>query len=101
MLREAPASAGQAAVKTPATFLQAFVKSLSPAKGATYAPFVSAGSTRQRILFVEDEASIYEPLTRTLTRAGYEPVLARTVAEAYALARSARPDLVLLDLGLP
>jgi DNA-binding response OmpR family regulator len=62
---------------------------------------VSADQGRHRILFVEDEPSIYEPFSRALTRAGYEPLLARTVAEARELARTARPDLVLLDLGLP
>jgi two-component system response regulator RegX3 len=62
---------------------------------------VSADQGRSRILFVEDEPSIYEPFSRALTRAGYEPLLARSAAEAYALARTARPDLVLLDLGLP
>ena len=56
---------------------------------------------RHRILFVEDEPSIYEPLARALTRAGYEPLLARTATEAFEAARRARPDLVLLDLGLP
>ena len=101
MLPGASASAGQAPVKSPATFRQGFVKSLSRGKGSTYAPPVSAAAARQRILFVEDEPSIYEPLTRTLARAGYDAVLARTVAEAYALARTVRPDLVLLDLGLP
>jgi two-component system, OmpR family, response regulator RegX3 len=62
---------------------------------------VSGDSVRHRILFVEDEPSIYEPLSRALTRAGYEPLLARTAAEAFEVARRARPDLVLLDLGLP
>jgi two-component system, OmpR family, response regulator RegX3 len=55
----------------------------------------------QRILFVEDEPSIYESFSRTLARAGFEPVLAHTANEALELAGRVQPSLVLLDLGLP
>jgi two-component system response regulator RegX3 len=54
-----------------------------------------------RILFVEDEASIAEPFSRALRRAGFDPVSARTGREALALAERSEPDLVLLDLALP
>jgi DNA-binding response OmpR family regulator len=54
-----------------------------------------------RILFVEDEPSISDPFARALSRAGFEPVTARTGREALALARRVDPDLVLLDLNLP
>jgi DNA-binding response OmpR family regulator len=54
-----------------------------------------------RILLVEDEASIAEPFAKLLRREGFEPVLAATAADALDLARSAEPDLVLLDLMLP
>ena len=53
------------------------------------------------ILFVEDEAAIYEPTSRALQRNGFEPVVARTAAEALRLAEQMEPDLVLLDLTLP
>src|SRR4051794_38562315 len=56
---------------------------------------------RPRILFVEDEASIAEPFASALRREGFEPVLARTAAEALARAEQQAPDLVLLDLNLP
>ena len=36
----------------------------------------------RRILFVEDEAAIFEPFSRALLRNGFEPVVARTAAEA-------------------
>jgi two-component system response regulator RegX3 len=55
----------------------------------------------RRILFVEDEASIYEPFSKALRRSGYDPVVARTVAEGLELAERVDPDLVLLDLNLP
>ena len=54
-----------------------------------------------RILFVEDEASISEPFSGALRRAGFEPTVAATAGDALALAGQVRPDLVLLDLNLP
>ncbi len=55
----------------------------------------------RRILFVEDEAAIYEPFSKALRRNGFEPVIARTAAEAVSSAGQMEPDLVLLDLNLP
>ena len=55
----------------------------------------------RRILFVEDEASIFEPFSKALRRNGYDPVIAQTVAEGLELAERVDPDLVLLDLNLP
>jgi DNA-binding response OmpR family regulator len=53
------------------------------------------------VLFVEDERSILEPFSRALAREGFEPVPARTVAEALERAAEAPPDVVLLDVMLP
>src|SRR4051812_17571060 len=61
----------------------------------------AASRAHARILFVEDEPSISDPFSKALTRAGFEPVLARTGREALALADRMQPDLVLLDLNLP
>jgi two-component system, OmpR family, response regulator RegX3 len=62
---------------------------------------VSTNVTRPRILLVEDEESISEPFSRALLREGFEPVIAKTVAEALDLASKVQPELVLLDLMLP
>ncbi len=56
---------------------------------------------RTRILYVEDEPSILEPMTKALERAGFEALTARTAAEALALDERMQPDLLLLDLALP
>ncbi len=58
-------------------------------------------ATETRILLVEDEASISEPLCSALEREGFVPVVARTAAEALELADRAEPDAILLDLMLP
>ncbi|HEU0067539.1 MAG TPA: response regulator transcription factor [Sphingomonas sp.] len=54
-----------------------------------------------RVLIVDDEMPIRRLLRATLERAGYDTVEAADGASALALAASARPAAVLLDLGLP
>jgi DNA-binding response OmpR family regulator len=56
---------------------------------------------KPRVLFVEDEASIYEPFSKALAREGFEPVVARTAARALELAEEREFAIVLLDLTLP
>lgn len=54
-----------------------------------------------RILIVDDLAANRIVQQARLAAAFYEPLLAEDGASCLALARDARPDLVLLDLGLP
>lgn len=56
---------------------------------------------RPRILIVEDETSIAEPLAHTLDREGFEVTVHGTLADARAELDRQAPDLVLLDLMLP
>jgi two-component system, OmpR family, response regulator RegX3 len=58
-------------------------------------------TAKRTVLLVEDEESITAPLAEALSREGFEPLVAGTVAEALELAGSRTPDLVLLDLMLP
>ncbi len=55
----------------------------------------------RKILFVEDEAAIFEPFSKALERNGFEPVIAQTASDALDLAARIDPDLILLDLNLP
>jgi DNA-binding response OmpR family regulator len=55
----------------------------------------------KRILVVEDDATIRDTLGFNLKKEGYQVSIARDGAEALTQVRSARPDLVLLDLMLP
>lgn len=52
-----------------------------------------------RVLVVEDDPSIVEPLADGLRLQGYEPVITTSGQQAVDLARAS--DVVLLDLGLP
>jgi two-component system, OmpR family, response regulator RegX3 len=56
---------------------------------------------RRRILLIEDEESISEPLERALGREGFDVTVAATAAEGRERFRDDRPDLVLLDVMLP
>ena len=53
------------------------------------------------ILLVEDNEPSRDALSRRLTRRGYHVVPAVDGAQAVALAQSAKPNLILMDLGLP
>jgi len=55
----------------------------------------------KRILLVEDNTDLAGGIRYNLEREGYEVLLAETGVEGIDLARSARPDLVILDLMLP
>jgi two-component system, OmpR family, response regulator RegX3 len=56
---------------------------------------------RRTILLVEDEESITTPLAEALERDGFHAEVAHTVADGLAKGKAVRPDLVLLDIGLP
>ena len=53
------------------------------------------------ILVVEDNEASRDALARRLERRGYRVVMAVDGQQAVAVARSAKPDLILMDLGLP
>src|SRR6478672_5941061 len=54
-----------------------------------------------RILVVDDEVEIMRALQRSLTAFGYEVFTASSGEEALVEVARHRPDLILLDLGLP
>lgn len=56
---------------------------------------------RAKVLVVDDEPQIRTLLKATLARAGYEVVEASNAREAISAKSIDKPDLVLLDLGLP
>src|SRR6266545_5064820 len=53
------------------------------------------------VLVVDDEPQIVRIASDYLQHAGFAVISARDGAEALTLARARRPDLVVLDLGLP
>ena len=56
---------------------------------------------RKKILLVEDNASLLDILVQFVKRAGYQPLVADTGSAALGWVSATRPDLILLDLGLP
>jgi CheY-like chemotaxis protein len=54
-----------------------------------------------KILLVEDNEMNRDMLSRRLIKKGYEIMIAEDGAQGVALARSERPDLILMDMSLP
>jgi putative nucleotidyltransferase with HDIG domain len=55
----------------------------------------------KKILVVDDMAIFREPIATALRLSGYETLSAASGPEALELARSKRPDLILLDIAMP
>lgn len=55
----------------------------------------------EKILVVDDEISLQETLAYNLTREGYQVEVAGDGNQALHLARTSKPDLVILDVMLP
>jgi signal transduction histidine kinase len=56
---------------------------------------------RRRVLIVDDNVDTAQGLSRLLTRAGHDTVLAQDGTQALARAREQPPEAILLDIGLP
>ena len=54
-----------------------------------------------RVLLVEDDLAIAQPLARALEREGHDVQVAAEGKAALAQVRAGNQDLVVLDLGLP
>ena len=55
----------------------------------------------KHVVLIEDEASISEPLSDALKAEGFDVTVASTGGDGIRVVASDRPDLVLLDIGLP
>jgi two-component system, OmpR family, response regulator RegX3 len=62
---------------------------------------VTISSVKTRVLVVEDESAISEPLSGHLAREGFEPDVAASLGEARDALQRNPPDLILLDVMLP
>lgn len=56
---------------------------------------------KKKILIVEDEATLQKALTEFLTAEGFEVLSALDGEKGLELAKSGKPDLVILDIILP
>ena len=56
---------------------------------------------KTRVLVIDDEPQILRALRINLSVRGYEVLTAATGTEALKLAAERRPDVIVLDLGLP
>jgi two-component system, cell cycle response regulator DivK len=54
-----------------------------------------------KILIVEDNEDNWQILSRRLRRRGYDVVIARDGKQGLTMAKSDKPDLILMDMNLP
>jgi len=64
-------------------------------------PTIRAAARRRRVLVVDDNVDSAESLAVLIQMAGHEVQMAHDGPSALALAREYRPEIVLLDIGLP
>src|SRR5215475_587042 len=88
--------AGTRAGELPLPFCGAHSPSLHRATRA-----IRRGNPMTKILLVEDNEMNRDMLSRRLARAGYKVFIAEDGARGVAMAMSASPDLILMDMSLP
>jgi CheY-like chemotaxis protein len=64
-------------------------------------PVPARETQRPTILLIDDDDTLTEALSYRLTGQGYQTLITRSGRRGLQMARSERPDLVLLDLRLP
>jgi len=84
-----------------AVFEAAIPLATLPAAAARNQPAPASPERRRRILLVEDNADIRESLRMVLDLWGHEVMLAASGDEGLAMALRERPDVALIDIGLP
>ena len=57
--------------------------------------------TNKKILLVDDDKDLLRGMTFTLRASGFEVVNAQDAITAISTVRETRPDLIVLDIGLP
>ncbi|MBV8816858.1 MAG: response regulator [Acidobacteriaceae bacterium] len=58
-------------------------------------------NVRRKVLLVEDNELNRDMLSRRLARRGYDVVVAKDGQQGIEMAKSERPDLILMDISLP
>jgi two-component system, cell cycle response regulator DivK len=62
---------------------------------------LNEGGKMAKVLLIEDNEMNRDMLSRRLIRRGFQVVFAMDGQQGIDLARSERPDIILMDLGLP
>ncbi len=74
---------------------------MDPARFSSLSPVGGNGGPKRSILLVEDHAPTRVALERLLQRRNYRVLVGESAAEARAVAKAEKIDLVISDIGLP
>jgi CheY-like chemotaxis protein len=74
---------------------------LATQPNSTTATKTSASLRRKRVLIADDDCIFLKALSMKLTNNGYEVMTTRDGAGTISLARTGKPDLILLDINFP
>ena len=69
--------------------------------GTTCAVLILLVSAMKTVLIVEDNENLRDLLALIIKSSGYQPATATTGQDAVEKALAVRPDLILMDIGLP
>jgi DNA-binding response OmpR family regulator len=81
--------------------LAAIADQLKASTSCAAGPYGDTGGNTHKVLVVEDDADIRQGLIVRLCANRYETVWAADAISAVSVAQREKPDLVILDLGLP
>jgi CheY-like chemotaxis protein len=87
-------------IRCPTTTTHASILLASQLKPTT-ATLTSPSLRRKRVLIADDDSIFLKALSMKLTKHGYEVITTRDGAGTVSLARTGKPDLILLDINFP
>lgn len=87
-------------IRCPTTTTHASIL-LANQTGPTTATMTSTSLRRKRVLIADDDCIFLRALSMKLTNHGYEVITTRDGAGTVSLARTGKPDLILLDINFP
>jgi DNA-binding response OmpR family regulator len=80
---------------------RALVESEGPAQKKRLSTEADTDTSRKKVLIVDDDRDLLHALNIRLSASGYDVVLATDAISGISVARKEKPDVIILDIGLP
>jgi signal transduction histidine kinase len=96
-----PGKGSELVIRLPRPDLAAVAESPVASSSSPPRPRVARPALKKRVLVVEDDRDVADVMRSLLEAVGYSPLITYDGASALAAAPELRPELALIDLGLP